>query len=149
MAFGGVAPTPLGNSVVLVDEQARRGLLLHTETNGVLSMALRVEHTRDRALAHSPLGDVVRKLGAGVVSVRIDESEEDGVHASLTLSKAGELVDIDAAPNEALALAFGRAVPVFVSESLLSHAGVALDRFDFRKVREELPGSARVDEVEL
>jgi bifunctional DNase/RNase len=150
MALGGIAPTPAGNAVVLMDEQGRRGLLVRTDGDAP-SIALRVDHGRDRTGARPLLGDVVRKMGADVVCVRVDRVEDDTFHVSLTLSKGGELVDIDTSPDEALALAFGRAVPVFVSETVLSQAGIALDRFDFRKVREPDPstGTSRTDEVEL
>ena len=147
MALGGIAPTPAGNAVVLMDEQGRRGLLVRTDGE-TPSIALRVEHARERAGARPLLSDIVRKMGADVVSVRVDRVEDDAFHVSLTLSKAGELVDIDASPDEALALAFGRAVPVFVAETVLSQAGIALDRFDFRKVREPAR-TTRADEVEL
>lgn len=147
MALGGIAPTPAGNAVVLMDEQGRRGLLLRTDGDAP-SIALRVDHARERTGTRPLLSDVVRKMGADVVSVRVDRVEDDTFHVSLALSKSGELIDIDASPDEALALAFGRAVPVFVAETVLSQAGIALDRFDFRKVREPAR-TTRTDEVEL
>ncbi len=132
-----------------MDEQGRRGLLVRTGGDAP-AIALRVDHGRERG-GRASLGDVLRKMGADVVSVRVDRVEDEAFHVSLTLSKGGELVDIDATPNEALSLAFGRAVPVFVSEAVLSQSGIALDRFDFRKVREPPPNAhaARADEVEL
>jgi len=151
MAFGGIAPTPDGNAVVLMDEQGRRGLLLRTEGGDAPSIALRVDHGRERGGARPLLGDVVRKMGADIVSVRVDRVDDDALHVALTLSRGAELVDIDVSPGEALAVALGRAVPVFVSEAVLEQAGIALDRFDFRKVREQPDNTraARADEVEL
>jgi len=153
MALGGIAPTPAGNAVVLMDEQARRGLLLRTRGSDALSIALRVDRTRgERLPSRSSLADVVRKYGGDVVNVRVDRLEDDVFHASITLAKGGDVVQIDAPSSEAIALAFGRAVPVFVAETVLTQAGIDVDRFDFRKVREQQPmraDGARTDELEL
>ncbi|HEX3597651.1 MAG TPA: bifunctional nuclease domain-containing protein [Polyangiaceae bacterium] len=152
MALGGIAPTSAGNAVVLMDEQGRRGLFLRASGNDALSIALRVDGVRgERAPSRSSLADVVRKFGGAVVSVRVDRLVDDGFQATITLAKDGEVVDIEAASSDAIALAFGRAVPVFVSETILSQAGVDVDRFDFRKVREVTPrtDAQRRDEIEL
>jgi bifunctional DNase/RNase len=151
MALGGIAPTSAGNAVVLMEEQARRGLLLRTHGSDALSIALRVDGTRGDRGAHSSLADVVRKFGGEVLSVRVDRLEDDVFQTTVTLAKGGEVVDIDAPSSEAIALALGRAVPVFVAEAVLSQAGVDVDRFDFRKVREPAARAvvAHADEIEL
>ncbi|HEX4338640.1 MAG TPA: bifunctional nuclease domain-containing protein [Polyangiaceae bacterium] len=154
MALGGILPTPAGNAVVLMDEQGRRGLLLRAHGSDALSIALRVDPTHgERASAHSSLADVVRKFGGDVVSVRVDRLDDDAFQSTVTLAKGGEVVDIDAASTDALALALalGSAVPVFVAETLLTQAGVDVDRFDFRKVRDVLPqpGTLHPDAIEL
>jgi bifunctional DNase/RNase len=65
------------------------------------------------------------------------------------LTKDGRLVELDARPGEALALAIGNAVPVFVAETALAQAGIDVDRFDFRKLREVPDRAAGRAEVAL
>jgi bifunctional DNase/RNase len=152
MAVGGVAPTNEGNAVVLLDDAAHRGLVLFVGGTEALSIAVRLEQRRyERPLTHDLLDSVVTKLGAEVVSVRVDRLEDDVFFGSLLISKDGRLIELDARPSDALALAIGNSVPVFVAESVLTQAGIDVDKFDFRKLR-EAPGknvTARVGEVEL
>jgi len=64
------------------------------------------------------------------------------IRGSVLLAKGGRLVEMDARPCDALALALGNAVPVFVAEAVLDQAGIDVDRFDFRKLRDAPPNRA-------
>jgi bifunctional DNase/RNase len=153
MAVGGVAPTNEGNAVVLMDDAEHRGLVLFVGGTEALSIALRLEQRRyERPLTHDLLDSVVRELGGDVVSVRVDRLENDIYFGSLLISKDGRLFELDARPSDALALAIGNSVPVFVAETVLAQAGIDVDRFDFRKLRHPPPEkkvSATGEEVEL
>jgi bifunctional DNase/RNase len=152
MAVGGVAPTNEGNAVVLMDDAAHRGLVLFVGGTEALSIAVRLEQRRfERPLTHDLLDSVVTKLGGEVVSVRVDRLEDDVFFGSLLISKDGRLLELDARPSDALALAIGNSVPVYVAETVLTQAGIDVDKFDFRKLREapDRKVSARVGEVEL
>ena len=50
---------------------------------------------------------------------------------------------------EAIALAVGNSVPVFVADAVLTRAGIDVDRFDFRRVRETPKSGPQRDEVAL
>jgi bifunctional DNase/RNase len=152
MAVGGVAPTTDGNAVVLTDEAGKRGLVLFVAGTEALSITMRLEKRHpDRPLTHDLLDSVLKKLGGDVVSVRVDRIEDDVFYGSLLISKDGRTIEIDARPSDAIALAIGNSVPVFVAESVLSQAGVDVDKFDFRRLREAPSPSAgvRAGEVEL
>jgi len=153
MAVGGLAPTSEGNAVVLMDDTARRGLVLYVSGTEALSIALRLEHRRlDRPLTHDLLDGIVRKLGGDVVSVRVDRIEDEVFYGSVLLTKEGRLLQLDARPSDALALAIGNAVPVFVAEAVLEQAGIDVEKFDFRKLRqgpEKKVSGMRAGEVEL
>jgi bifunctional DNase/RNase len=139
MAVGGVAPTPEGHDVVLMDEDARRGLVLHTSGTQALAIALHLDQARsERPPTRGLLERVVQKVGGVVVGVRVDGVADEPPHGAVLLSKDGRVMELDGRPSDALALAIGRAVPVFVAESVLSESGVDIDRLDFRKLR--LPG---------
>jgi bifunctional DNase/RNase len=150
MAVGGVAPTTEGNAVVLLDESERRCLVLYGNGGEAHSVALRLDHRHpERALARDLLHDVVQRLGGDILSVRVDRIENEVFYGSVLLTKDGRLVELDARPGDALALAIGNAIPVFVAESVLTQAGIDVDRFDFRKLREPLDRAAGRAEVAL
>jgi bifunctional DNase/RNase len=165
MAVGGVAPTPEGTAVVLTDE-TRRGLLLYVGGEDAAAIWLgstRSEHRRfERAIsgehpfAHDLLDNVLKKLGGDVVSVKIDRIEDDVFYGSLLISKDGRLFELEARPSESIALAIGNSVPVFVAESVITQAGIDVDKLDFRRLRESTDAHektertiARPGEVEL
>ena len=148
MAVGGVAPTTEGNAVVLLDEGAKRALVLYGNGAGARSVALKDRHV-EQSLARDMLRDFVQKLGGDVLSVRVDRVENEIFYGSVLLAKGGQLVELDARPGDALALALGNAVPVFVSEAVLDQAGIDVDRFDFRKLRDATDRAAGRAEVTL
>ncbi len=150
MAVGGVAPTADGNAVVLVDDEARRGLLIFVGGTEALSIATRFEHKKmDRPLTHDLLDSVVKKLGGDLVSVRIDRLDDDVFYGSVSLAKEGRLLELDARPSDAIALALGNGAPVFVAESVLEQAGIDIEKFDFRRFVDRPKAGARPGEVEL
>jgi uncharacterized protein len=153
MTVGGLAPSAEGNAIVLMDDTARRGLVLYVAGTEALSIALRLEHKHfERPLTHDLLDSIVRKLGGDVVSVRVDRFEDEVFYGSVLLTKDGKLMELDARPSDAIALAIGNGVPLFVAESVLAQVGIDVEKFDFRKLREgpekTAPGH-RVGEVEL
>jgi bifunctional DNase/RNase len=156
MAVGGVAPTNAGNArdaIVLMDDSARRGLLLVIGGKDAVPVALPFEPTGvERPLTRNLLYAAVKKLGGEVVSVRVDRLEDDVFYGSVLLTKGGRVFELDARPSDALSLAVGNGVPVFVAETVLARAGIDVEKFDFRRLRkvaETLGPGRRVDEVEL
>ena len=153
MAVGGVAPTPEGEAVVLLDDDARTGLVIYVGGTEALSIALRLEHRRpQRPTTHDLVDTVARRLGGAVVAAQVDRVDDDVFYGSVLISKAGHLLDVDARPSDALAIALGDSVPVYVAESVIKQAGIDVDRFDFRRfVAEPKKKSVRAhpDEVEL
>jgi len=134
MAVGGVAPTSDGNAVVLVDEASHRGLVLFVGGTEALSLSLRLEQRRfDRPLTHDLLDRVVHELGAELVSVRVDRIADNVYFGSLLLSKGGRVIELDARPSDALALAVGNSAPVYVADGVLAQAGIDIDQLDFHR----------------
>ena len=152
MAVGGIAPSEHGSAVVLADDQAKIGLLIFVGGSEALSIALRLEHKKyERPLTHDLLDDVLKKLGGDVVSVRVDRLEDDVFYGSLLIHKDGRLLEIDARPSDALALAIGSSAPVYVAESVLKQAGIDIEKLDMKRLTEDDDNvrGARVGEVEL
>ena len=86
--------------------------------------------TSPRPLTHDLLKNVVGELGAKIVSIVISDLIEDIFYARLVLDVAGRHVEVDARPSDAIALAVRAKTPIFVEDSVLERAGVALETND-------------------
>lgn len=75
-----------------------------------------------RPLTHDLLKEVIETLGHSVTQVRIDSLSDKIFHATLVIDE----IEISARPSDAIALALRAATPIFVAESVLSEAGIAL-----------------------
>ena len=86
------------------------------------SIDRRVKHYQSpRPLTHDLLVGVVESLGAQVQDVVISELKEHTYYARLRLRFEGEVVEIDARPSDAIAVAVtcDPPVPIYVSEDVL------------------------------
>jgi len=72
-----------------------------------------------RPLTHELLSSVIVVLGARLARVVIHDLNEGTFYAMLCLEQGGEEVQIDCRPSDAVALAVGADVPIFVSEAVL------------------------------
>jgi uncharacterized protein len=77
-----------------------------------------------RPLTHDLVVSVAEGLGATVESVLISELKEQTYFAKLQLKRGDELIEIDARPSDALAVAvtFNPPLPIFVAEEVLDQA---------------------------
>jgi bifunctional DNase/RNase len=66
-------------------------------------------------------------LGARIVSIVISDLIDDIFYARIVLDIAGRHVEVDSRPSDAIALAVRAKTPIYVEESVLDRAGVALE----------------------
>lgn len=66
-------------------------------------------------------------MGATIDRVVISDLIEDTFYARLILDVAGRHVELDCRPSDAIALAVRTKSPIFVEETVLERAGVALE----------------------
>ena len=83
--------------------------------------------TSPRPLTHDLLKNLISELGAKIVSIVISDLIEDIFYARIVLDVAGRHVEIDSRPSDAIALAVRAKTSIFVDESVLDRAGVALE----------------------
>ncbi len=86
--------------------------------------------TSPRPLTHDLLKNVIGDLGAKMVSIVISDLIDDIFYARLVLDVAGRHVEVDSRPSDAIALAVRAKTPIFVEDSVLERAGVALESND-------------------
>jgi bifunctional DNase/RNase len=83
--------------------------------------------TSPRPLTHDLLKNVISDLGARIVSIVISDLIDDIFYARIVLDIAGRHVEVDSRPSDAIALAVRAKTPIYVEESVLDRAGVALE----------------------
>lgn len=79
---------------------------------------------RPRPLTHDLLVGTVETLGAEMDSVLITDLQDHTYYANLRLRYEGELIDIDARPSDAIAVAVtcDPPLPIYVNERVLEEA---------------------------
>ncbi len=77
-----------------------------------------------RPLTHDLIVSVAEELGAEVESVVISDLHEHTYFAQLRLKRDGEVIEIDARPSDAIAVAvtFDPPLPIYVTEEVLQQA---------------------------
>ncbi|MEM9409680.1 MAG: bifunctional nuclease family protein [Planctomycetota bacterium] len=82
------------------------------------------EIPRPRPLTHDLLVGIVETMGAELDSVLISELKDHTYYAHLRLRYDGELIDIDARPSDAIAVAVTcePQLPIYVNEQVLEEA---------------------------
>ncbi len=87
------------------------------------SIDRRVKHIQaPRPLTHDLLVNMVEQLGATLQDVVISDLKDHTYYAKLRVRQDGELVEIDARPSDAIAVAVtcDPQLPIYVSEEVLS-----------------------------
>jgi bifunctional DNase/RNase len=102
-----------------------------------------------RPLTHDLLRNVIRELGGKVVHILISDLRQEVYYARIVVDVAGEQIEVDSRPSDAIALAVRVAVPIFVAETVMDKAATEPDE-DVEKeaANEGVPGEG-VDETRL
>ena len=114
--------------VILKAMKQERYLFIWIAHGEAYAIAIELQGTSSpRPLTHDLLKNVIQELGAKIVSIVISDLIDDIFHARIILDVAGRHVEIDSRPSDAIALAVRARVPIYVEESVLERAGVALE----------------------
>jgi len=120
-----------GAAVVLIDSTGSKALLIHVGGTEALSINLRLTKQHlGRPLTHDLVESIVRELGGKVVRAQVDEIRGEAYIGSVFVQMGQRVARIDARPSDAIALALGNALPVFVARKVLDAAGVSPDSLD-------------------
>jgi uncharacterized protein len=114
--------------VILKATKQERYLLIWIAQAEAYAIAIELQGTSSpRPLTHDLLRNVVNDLGANIVSIVISDLIDDIFYARIILDVAGRHVEVDSRPSDAIALAVRAKSPIYVEESVLERAGVALE----------------------
>jgi uncharacterized protein len=110
--------------VVLEEEGGTRLLPIWIGTAEARSIAVQIEARRPpRPNTHDLARSVIQGLHGEVVRVVVTELHGGTYYALLTLRSGNDLVDIDARPSDAIAIALRAGAPIYVRASLFDSAG--------------------------
>jgi bifunctional DNase/RNase len=78
--------------------------------------------TFPRPLTHDLILGVIEQLGGEVQDIYINDLKEHTYYARLRIRFQGELLEVDARPSDAIAVAITAKVPIYVAEDVLEEA---------------------------
>jgi hypothetical protein len=129
VSVGAVGPTPHGPVVLLLDPSKHRAVPIFIGESEAFSIKLRLAHrSYPRPLSHDLLETILHKLGGRVEQVRVERLVENAYVATVVVVRDHERFELDARSSDAIALALGSQVPIFMAEDLLRTTAVDLDR---------------------
>ena len=76
-----------------------------------------------RPLTHDLLAGTIELLGGEVQDVFISELRDSTYFAKLRVRQAGELIEVDSRPSDAIAVAVTVDVPIYVAEEVINEVG--------------------------
>lgn len=76
-----------------------------------------------RPLTHDLLDAVLEAFGGRVYKVQVDDLVDGTFLGSVYVIKAGRVIRLDARPSDAIAIAVGHSVPIYVASKVIEAAG--------------------------
>src|SRR5436853_2511281 len=126
--------------VILKATKQERYLFIWIAQPEAYAIAVELQGTPSlRPLTHDLLKNVISELGAKIVSIVVSDLIDEVYYARIVLDVAGRHVEIDARPSDAIALAVRAKTPIFVEESVLERAGVALEQCEQTPTAKQKP----------
>ncbi|HXH41335.1 MAG TPA: bifunctional nuclease family protein [Thermoanaerobaculia bacterium] len=129
MSIKGLMLDPVSNSpiVVLKDEEEKFFLPIWVGIFEANAIALQLENVATpRPMTHDLLKSAIAQLDARVTRIVINDLRDSTFFAQIRVivnrSGADTMLELDARPSDAIALALRTAAPIFVAQSVLDQA---------------------------
>ena len=114
--------------VILKEPDKERYLPIWIGSWEASAIAMRLQGlTPERPLTHDLFAASLRELGVRIDRVIISALAEETFHARLIYERDGGLIELDARPSDALALAVRMDAPIFAAEAVLARAALGAD----------------------
>lgn len=111
--------------VILADAEERRLLPIMIGLFEAQSIAMAISgEDIGRPLTHDLLLSVIEETGSELVRIEVTKLSERTFYALLHIEHDGEIIEIDARPSDAIAIALRADAPIFVAEEVLAKAQV-------------------------
>jgi bifunctional DNase/RNase len=103
-----------------------------------------------RPLTHDLLLSTINDLGAKIESIIVNDLNNDTFYARIRLDMAGQNVEIDSRPSDAIALAVRAKAPIYADDAVLEKAGIYLEEEGNATVKGgQGPKGEKLSEAEL
>ena len=125
MAIKGLMVDPITNMpiIVLREVEGQRVLPIWVGVFEANAIALQVENVQTpRPMTHDLLKTVIDQLGGHVERIVVCELKENTFYATLHVLSAKGLVEVDARPSDAIALALRSGARIFVDDAVIHNA---------------------------
>jgi bifunctional DNase/RNase len=102
-----------------------------------------------RPLTHDLLRSVIREMGGKVVHILINDLRTEVYYARVVIDIAGEQIEVDARPSDAIALAVRVNVPIFVADAVMDKAATEPDEDVEKEAANDMLTGDKLDETRL
>ncbi len=147
----GLAIDPISNSPVMLLKEIGGDRILPIWI-GVLeatSIASKLENIQfPRPLTHDLMKNILDILGIRIPKIEIIDLKENTYYAIITLEMQGEVIDIDARPSDAVALALRTGAEIFVNEEVIKKSQTFTES-PFKETKEEIVGATEEEKEKL
>ena len=127
----GIVAAPGQGPAVLLGSQLQE-LILPIFINPSQAMAIQLgieDRDFERPLTHDLVAGLMEELDGEIAKVQVDELREGTFYATIFLITPTEVVEVDARPSDAIAMAVGidEEIPLYVAQQVLDDAGLSED----------------------
>jgi len=106
---------------VLKERNGSRTLPIVIGLTEALAIDRRVKGVHlQRPMTHDLLANVIESLSAELEKIVINDLQDHTFYAKLVIRAAGELVEVDSRPSDAIALGVASDVPIYVEDEVLN-----------------------------
>lgn len=147
----GIAVDPVSNSPVMLlkETQGDRILPIWIGVLEATSIASRLENIQfPRPLTHDLMKHILDFLGIKIPKIEIVDLRDNTYYAIITLDIQGELVDIDARPSDAVAMALRMGSEILVHEEVLKKSQIFTES-PVREPQEDIVGATEEEKEKL
>ncbi len=114
--------------IILKDSSAHRFLPIWIGQSEATAILMELQQLKPpRPLTHDLLRSLLTELGASIDRVEINDLKDGTFYARIRLRQEETMLEVDARPSDALALAVRTSSPIFVAEKVLQRASVVID----------------------
>ncbi|MBN2361583.1 MAG: bifunctional nuclease family protein [Deltaproteobacteria bacterium] len=126
MFVAGVMPSMDGHTVFLHDATKKYFIPIGIGESEAHSIHLRHERRRfERPLTHDLIDGLLRELGGRLLKVHVDDLRGNVFVGTIFVQTGDRIFTMDARPSDAIALALGNQVPIYVSQRVIDKTAIS------------------------
>lgn len=111
--------------VVLRERNAERYLAIWIGIYEAESITIALQEVEvARPLTHDLIKNIFKELDTRVLRVEVTSLRDDTFFGNIVLEVNGRIINIDARPSDALAIAVRAHVPIFIDDTVMDSAGI-------------------------